>query len=497
MLKRLYWRLVLAGVFILALCILALLFPSSPDVQPSRALIRSVTSKSGSVRFQSTLHRNRLEDEATDTLEITVVNDSDRQVSGLHLAISAPGFALNQANWPCGDPAGNAPLDPLPPHRMCRFVVGLSPAARSGIYGITAFVDWNQANLADHIALALGPVTIDQMWGQARWTRMARRLGSLLKDLTLPVLLAVLGAFFASRQSKRDAERRNEEAARETQRIQHEKDAEKARQDAEKEKERLRIDAEKLAEQKRIEAEKQREERRRDALIEQAERQDVRHLLLTRVMELAEQHYLPFVGHTRLILIEAEKIRDQKPDAAPDKLFLQVLLLLKRMVVFRLSKGGVFLKTRAGERTIGTAWFLLKTRMHAALGDQNADAALNIVRTDWDYDTLKQRFADLQPAWTEFQNWLKQPDDAAALTGSFWQMLGILDAFQAVMAFEADRPLSQYWYEEDAKLVFQLPEPTVLYVRQSAVTQDKTKTSELEVLLRDEYSRSVQVIELI
>jgi hypothetical protein len=276
---------------------------------------------------------------------------------------------------------------------------------------------------------------------------MGRRFDALLKDLTLPLLLAALGAFFAGRQSRRDADRRTQES-------------------------------------------------------EQAERQDVHHLLLTRVMDLAEQHYLLFVNHARLILIEADKIHGNKPDAAPDKLFLQVLFLLKRMEVFRLTKGGIFFTSRAGERTVGAAWYLLKTKMYAALGDEKAAAVLKVVSSDWDYATYKAKLADktncadLDQAWIEFEKWLKEAETSNAPTGSFWQILGTVDAFQAVMAFEADQALSKYWYEEAGSVVFLRQDPTLLYEGKLAGPYEKTKTSELEVLLRDKYGRSVKIIRI-
>jgi hypothetical protein len=431
----------LAVLVALGICILALFFPEAPDPHPRQSLVRLLTVKSAPLRLQARLERNRLEDESPDPLQVAVLNDSDLPLKGLHLALSAPGFALDQQNLACKDSAGTATVDPLPPHQSCRFDIDLSPAARSGTYGITAYLDWNRVQVADHATLLMGPVTIDRDWGAAKWTRMGRRLVTTLKDLTLPILLVGLGATFASRQSRRDRKRRKQES-------------------------------------------------------EQAERQDVHHLLLTRVMELAEQHYLLFVNHARLILNESGKILGKKPDADPEKLFLQVLFLLKRMEVFRLSKGGIFFKDRPGERTVGAAWFLLKTRMYAALGDKETAEALAVVKSDWDYATFKSKFHKLTPAWTNFQNWLAPPENSTAPTGSFWQMLGTVDAFQAVMAFEADLALSKYWYEEDGKVVFLRPEPTVLYLRKSAEPYEKTKTSELEALLRDTYHRTVEIKEL-
>jgi len=446
--RKIAW--LLAALLALAACLLfLLLFPASPDQHPSESIVRASDDKSAPVKVQARLDSNRLEDESADALQITVLNTSDQPLTSLHLSILAPGFALDQRNLSCNNEAGVASNNQLPARKNCQFEVSLSPAARSGVYGIVAIVDWNQSNAAGRSTLTLAPITVDQNWGSAKWTLMGRRFGSLMKDLTLPIILALLGAIFAARQSNREADRKKDEGIQEAART--------------------------------------------TAQAEQAERQEVQHLLLTRVMELAEQHYLLFVTHCRLILIEADKIQHAKPDAAPDKLFLQVLFLLKRMEVFRLTKGGVFFKTRGAERAAGAAWYLLKSNIYAALGEENAASALKIVKTRWDYASYKAEFPKLAPAWEQFQSWLAEPKNSNTVRGSFWQILGTIDGFQAVMAFESDRALSKYWYEEDGRVDFILPEPTLLFQRASAGPFAGKKTTELETQLHDLYGRPVKV----
>jgi hypothetical protein len=477
--------------------VVLLLFPAAPDSHPSQSIVRAMEVKSAQVRVEARLDSNRLEDDSADTLRVTVLNDSLQPLTSLHLGLSAPGFALEQKSLPCRHLDGSvSPDQPLPSHQSCEFAVPLSAAARSGLYGITAVVDWRQSDTAGRATLILGPVTIDRSLGAAKWTRLARRLALVLKDLTLPIIVAILGAWFTTRQGQQEAQRRKDETDRENARRDRETALQDARIAAEKDRELARIAAEKEADLRRIDAERDKEDARRVAQTAQVERQEVRRLLLTRVMELAEQHYLPFVTHARVILIEAGKIRDKKPDAAPDKLFLHVLFLLKRMDIFRLTKGGIFFKTRGGERAVGAAWYLLKVGIYSALGDENTASALKLVRIKWDYATYKTQLTTLDPAWTEFQSWLAEPENSTKPTGSFWQILGILDAFQAVMLFEADKPLSTYWYEEDSAPTFLLPAPTLFYKLPSTNLYAETQTSELILQLNSLYSRSTQIKQL-
>jgi hypothetical protein len=435
--KRVLW--LLGGVVVLIVGLALLFFPAAPDTHPSQSIVRTAELKSAQVRLQAIVDRNRIEDDAVDTLRITIQNDAAQPLTHLHLALNAPGLAFDPSNLVCDGATGPPSDRQLPAHAACQANLDLRPAARSGTYGIAAFASWNQANLAQNSTMLLGPVTIDRAWGSAKWTRAGHRLGSLLKDLTLPILLAGLGAFFAWVQKKRD-------------------------------------------------------EKREDANSKQVERQEVQRLLLTRVMELAEQHYLSFVGLGRSILNEAGKIQAGKPDASPQKLFFHLLLLLRRMETFRLTKGGIFFSSRAGERAVGAAWYLLRTGIYAALGDTEVAEALKLVKTDWDYATYLSGFWKLAALWKKFNAWLAEPLLSAAPTGSFWQILGTVDAFQAVMAFEADKALTAYWYnEEPGRVEFLQTAPTTLYDHASSDPYAKRRLSELGTLLQTPFGRNVTI----
>ncbi|HEX6773963.1 MAG TPA: hypothetical protein VF126_18145 [Acidobacteriaceae bacterium] len=432
--------LIVTLVLLLALVCQFLLMPG-PNSHPEQSLIQVVENKSAGIRIEARLDSNTLLDPSADPLRVRVMNESQQSIESLYLNISAPGFSLDQPQprdsarpWPCVPPDGkNGKLDSnqgkLATNQYCEFFVSLTPEARSGSYGITATVFWSQSVAGQspqgRATLALSPITIDRLFGAARWDR----LGHALKDLALPVMLAILGAVFTSRQNLAEATRRN---------------------------------TENNLQQKRIEAERV-----------AAERQEVRQLLLTRVMDRSEKYYLPFVSHGRLILTEAKK----KPaDTNPEKIFYHLLLLRRRMENFRMEKGGIFFEKRGAEQGAGAAWYLFKTGVDTALGEAAMASALKQVKIEWDYFTFLSNRLALAPQWARFQNWHSKPLSSNQAGGSFLQILGVLDAFQAIMAFEADRSLSKHWYDEENQVNFRWEDPdeggTVLYALASSTDPD-------------------------
>lgn len=450
-------------IALLALFTLALLYPAAPDGHPSQALIRRADVKSIQAHILATLEKNRVEDDQPDALRITISNNSLKPLAAPLVSLDAPGFAFNQKSPVCRTASGAA-VQTLASRQSCQFSLSLAPACRSGAYGVTIWLLWSQTDPPEQLSLLLKPVTIDRNWSAAQFSRAGRRLGSIIKDLALPIMLAILGAFFAARQSDREAQRKAQQDQLEADRAQREKDAE----------------------EKRVEADK-----------EQAERQEVGRLLLTRILDLARMHYLPFVSQSKSILGESIKKRVSVADADFEKLFFHLLLLLKHMEVFRTSEGGVFFKRRDGEMAMTAAWYLLKTTSYRGLGgDEIVARAIERVDCKWDYATYKAALPEpiLQAAWSKFQEWRKF-DENSVSDESFWQMVGVIDAFQAIASFEADFAL-KYWYEganqeRDPKKLFMLGDKTVLYCSKGHDLQDMAHT--LGVQLHTLYQREVEI----
>jgi hypothetical protein len=128
-------------------------------------------------------------------------------------------------------------------------------------------------------------------------------------------------------------------------------------------------------------------------------------------------------------------------------------------------------------------------------GDEAVANALNVVQCNWDYAPYKAALPlpTIQALWNFFQAWRKVPETSVQGAESFWQLLGIVDAFQAIASFEADFAL-QYWYEKARdpkdKLFFQAGK-TVLYRRAALDGQSMSQT--LEKRLKDLYQREAEV----
>jgi hypothetical protein len=448
----------ISGLILLAALCLLFFYPGSPEGRPSESITRIAELKLQGMRVEARLQRNRIEDSSSDLLQVDLFNGSEKEIREPRLHLSAPGFSLgdnprafsqDQRFLPCVDPTGK-PATAVPARSSCRFAVNLAPACLSGVYGVTVYVDWAGPDAHADTAILLAPITIDRAWrlSTARFARAGRRLSSILKDLAVPIMLAVLGALFAAWQSGLEASR--------------------------------------------LEAER-----------EQSERQEVGRLLLTRILDLARMHYLPFVTQATSVLNEAEKNRSSAFDSDFEKLFYHFLLLLKRMEVFRLTEGGIFFKRRDGEMAMTAAWFLLKTASYRGLGGDLAVAnAMKVIEPDWDYAAYKTALPcpAMQAVWKRFQAWRKVPLTPAKGAESFWQILGVMDAFQAIASFEGDTAL-QYWYEKDRnpsdpnEKLFRQAGKTLLYRRKDLDPQDMAGT--LEKRLKELYQRDVQVIAIV
>lgn len=270
---------------------------------------------------------------------------------------------------------------------------------------------------------------------------MGRRVAQVLRDLTIPIVLALIGIWFNWKQN--------------------------------------------LREERRLAAEKER-----------ADRQQVRMLLLETVMKLAKRHYLPIVSEAKAVVIEAKKEKAM----SVDKLFFHVLMLLKRIDELKMKEGAVFFQKRFGESTVSRAWTLLRAAVYGVLGEELVSAALTgVVKNDWEYVRFVEARRKLVHLRAKFEHWLElaNANDASSpchIYGCFQEYLGVIDIIQAIFRFEADRPLSEGWYEEVAKVDFKMEAPTII----PALSGDKVPTlgeeaAILKTNLEEHYGRTAEL----
>lgn len=436
----------IAGV---ALLVVLFLYPS-----PSAPAVRSLLAASEPVAadpavVRARVERNRLSSTSdAEDLQVTVQNTGTAPLTNLKLQLVAPGFTVQRD----GDslPVHSAGF-PDPPAALAfgedyTFHVRVQPAALSGSYGMTAVVSWKRSTAVPALGapasspgikptvseaasggrtLFLGPVLFDGSLGSARFGRLGQRLASALKDLTLPVLLLLLTNYFTRRQDDRAKTDRKAQEARDK----ADRDAQDVREKAD-----------------------------RNAQTERAEQQQVRELLLGRVMDYAEQAYLPMLSAASGAVDECDALCR---GAGGDPL-LAVYFLLKLQIVFdrqRKGKGGIFLKSLEAERIVTAAWVVGRVAIRAVWTPDDVQAASVKAGLLEDFATFRTLDPVIfQGAVDRLQAWIsREPAGAFDRHGPMEGFLGAVDVLQAVLRYETNRPLMKYWYEEEPMWDFRLP----------------------------------------
>lgn len=239
----------------------------------------------------------------------------------------------------------------------------------------------------------LGPVDIATPG--RRFIHIARQVYAVLKDLALPILLAYLAYFFQKRQKERD-------------------------------------DAISGA----------REEREY--------RVQVRNVQLPRFQEYAENHYLPITRALRL-LQDQFKLACHENGPSQDELGLllyRLALFLKRMQLLRDQRGGVFFQASRPELILQSAWFSFNFHVEEKLGLKDRDEILALTRPDDDANQFaaKMGLPAVVRVLPKLKDWAVMGNDPEK--GGLMNCMDLANIIQSILAFEVNRPLNQYWYEE-------------------------------------------------
>ena len=371
------------------------LSPPKPDFKSSALFARDAYTKGTKVDVDAHLDRNIVSKGEQVVLQIDVRNNGSETITDFHISASAPGFEWTPKDLDCQLPTT------FQADSSATALVPLKALASSGTYNIVLFYSWNKKSRYSS-AVSLGPLKMEGLIGQDRWSLFLARGSQLIKDLTLPFVLAGLGAYFQFRQTTRD-------------------------------------DAFKL------------EQKTRD------ERQAVRQNILPLVMTLAERHYMPIVRSARLLIGDYNgydthtKSGSSSERESFDKVFFDVLFLLKRMDYLRREKGQIFFQDSVAEGIASDAWFVLRERLLAVLGDLQVGLALQKIGNDDGFaDFAAKRYQyQFGSAHKALADWIKtDPDD-------FKRYLKLVDLLQAVFRFEANRPFDEHWYNQKRALSFE------------------------------------------
>lgn len=366
--------------------------PAKQDVQAEAEIDQSVLPEKGSVV----------------TLHLRVTNQSKKTIASPYLGVFAPGFDAPGGTPQCVNESGQPAGSQLDVGHSCTFTVPLKSLARSGAYSITATIGWG-LSATDSISVRLGPVSIDGTFGAVKWARFGHRIGEILKDLTLPLLLLFLTNYYTTKQKERE-----DEAARQ---------------------------------QKEREAEASRAQERR------TQRQQIRQLLLNQVMENAQKHYMPITACSVLVLRELEKIEKKEKDASSDRLLFQTLTLVRLLDSFRRERGGFFLKRIEAEKLVGFSWLALKETLFSVLTDEQVDLAIS--KPNWlaSNSAFLEYIDRFEVAQKRVEYWIEKGEPAdggpGRNRGKFSEYAGLIDIMQAVLRHEVNHILMDDWYDEE------------------------------------------------
>jgi len=290
---------------------------------------------------------------------------------------------------------------------------------------VYATVRWTDAaGRPSQSVVALGDLTatdcIDTLEEAWAWFQAA------LKDLALPILLAVLAYLFKKWEDDREASRRNDETQRET--------------------------ARRAAEQA-LEAERHRTEQERQQLFQTWNQ------MLKVSHEDATKHYMPMVAAARTVRTHVTDCREAIKQLAPGKLpkedrykhaLFYFLLLRKRNRRFTDDRGGFYFKDRVGEELAAACWSetnrlyilrnpVVREKFSELLQQVGAD---DLLTTFMEKFRKAARGSVFEVVHGHFCKWLARPESEEAMQ--------YLEAFVAVVEFEMNKPYV-YWYPEDQK----------------------------------------------
>jgi hypothetical protein len=179
--------------------ICAALFFAPEKITPlsSALFARDPYAKESHVDVGARLDRNILSKGDQAILEVNIQNNNTDPLTEFHASITAPGFEWSQRN------AEKQLSGSVPAGSSLSAAIPLRAMARSGTYTVSVFYSWTKKSRYSS-SVSLGPLKMEGLFSQDHWSRFLGRGNQLIKDLTLPIVLAVLAYYFQLQQKARD-----------------------------------------------------------------------------------------------------------------------------------------------------------------------------------------------------------------------------------------------------------------------------------------------------
>ncbi len=353
------------------------------------------------------------------SLRFIFENHAHGKIAALRfLDLQTPGFDFPKT-WTVGHNAPGAPRATaalvvyLDPGQSESIETRLQPTVDShGVFSITALfggTSIGNTTAEPHqdmqIPISVGPVEISTP-SRERIALFMRRAYSVGKDLTLPLLLAILAYLFQKNQKELETRESNARDARET-----------------------------------------RESNARD---ERDRRQQVWNSQLPRLHENAERHYMPMARSMRVLLSRVNALPGDPQKRTEEEMgqcLYYFLLVLRRWKHLRDKRGAVFFKDREGEKLVQLAWWVFNWHVEQTFTVSLRDRALKEIAIAEEFDAFQGKLGtsdSLKKCREIFGDWSARSND-------FPKCMALLKLLRETLSFETNRPFDGHWYSSPAE----------------------------------------------
>ncbi len=299
-----------------------------------------------------------------------------------------------------------------------------------GEYEILSVFEWTQEGKLAQNSLLVGPLETPGM--KSRVLRAGNSLYVIWKDLALPVALVALTFLFSQWGDYAADRRKREETAAEEVRGKAKEEAETRQKKEEKERDQDRLVAER---------QKERESRELERHTEQVRETLARMLVVSR--RDTQRFYLPLLASSSLLMARLKQDRDGWKQEA----FFHLMTFLRVMQRLKDENGGLYLKSRKGEKVISSAWWLFKPAAEKRFTPEKYAAAIEEAGSRESYARFLTELPNrpaLKHCKEAFESWL---EPAGQDEIAFAAYLPAFEIFYVTLKYEVDRPLI-YWYGE-------------------------------------------------
>jgi hypothetical protein len=288
----------------------------------------------------------------------------------------------------------------------------------------------------------------------------------LLKDLALPLVLVVFGSYLQNQAKKGEQEKADRDKRLADEKADRDKQLADEKADRDKQLAQEKADRDKQLADEKGNRDKQLADEKAERDRESAQIQETWRLMLPKVGDYAEQHYMPIESSINTF---RDALTMDDPAEGHLHALYSLLLFLRRMQHLADETGGLFFRDQEGEALAGVLWFQFRKRAWDALNRKDYARAMKVLSAKENYadflDKLEGRApqpdkSDATPSPQRekldatkalLQNLSQKLTDWRENVERFSEDLALLNLFDYILSYEMNRPFV-IWYERPARL---------------------------------------------